>query len=148
MPDMKLLAMDPEDLQVISALLQDSVVRVGDMGFANSDARFACMLNRFVWEQDAQSDKSKVRQRRRCAIHFDHVVDVKSTGINLSARDGVLELLSIEFKPGEAPTGNIFLNFAGGGTIELDVECLEARMSDLGARWEAKATPAHPAEEK
>jgi len=41
------------------------------------------------------------------------------------------------------PDGTVELAFAGGGTIRLAVECLEARMQDLGAAWAAKATPAH-----
>lgn len=138
MPELKLIAMDNEDLQVISACTQDAVVRVGDMGFAKSDRRFALLMNRYAWEE-----KSQQAERRRTAMHFDYVMDVTSKGINLSAVDGVLNLLSISFAPGETPAGNIELKFAGGGTIELKVECLEARISDLGASWAARATPGH-----
>ena len=140
MPDLKLLALDNEDLDVISATTQDAVVRVGDMGFAKADNRFALLMNRFAWEEDG-----KTRQRKRAALHFDRVNDVKVAGINTEAVDGVLELLTIRFNPAEAeaPEGTVELAFAGGGTIRLTVECLEARLQDLGAAWAAKATPAH-----
>ncbi|MEO7224279.1 MAG: DUF2948 family protein [Devosia sp.] len=138
MPDLKLLALDNEDLDVISATTQDAVVRVGDMGFAKADNRFALLMNRFAWEEDG-----KTRQRKRTALHFDRVNDVKVAGIDTNSVDGVLELLAIRFAEADAPAGTVELAFAGGGTIRLAVECLEVRMQDLGATWAAKATPAH-----
>ena len=138
MPDLKLLALDNEDLDVISATTQDAVVRVGDMGFAKADSRFALLMNRFAWEEGG-----KTRQRKRAALHFDRVSDVKATGIDLNSVDGVLELLTIRFSETDTPSGTVELAFAGGGTIRLSVECLEARLQDLGAAWAAKATPAH-----
>lgn len=138
MPDLKLLALDPDDLDVISATTQDAVVRVGDMDFARADHRFALLMNRFAWEEDG-----KTRMRKRAALHFDRVNEVKVAGIDLNAVDGVLDLLTIRFSETDAPAGTIELAFAGGGTIRLAVECLEARLADLGAAWAAKATPAH-----
>lgn len=138
MPDLKLLALDTEDLQVISATTQDAVVRVGDMAFAKADHRFALLMNRFAWEEDG-----KTRQRKRAALHFDRVTDVQFQGIDLNAVEGVLELLAITFTTTDDPAGAVDLDFAGGGTVRLTVECLEARLMDLGAAWAAKATPAH-----
>ena len=140
MPDLKLLALDSEDLEVISATTQDAVVRVGDMGFAMADKRFALLMNRFAWEEDG-----KTRQRKRAALHFDRVSDVKVTGIDTTAVDGVLELLAIRFTLTDDPSGVVDLDFAGGGTVRLSVEVLEARLQDLGAAWAAKATPEHTA---
>jgi len=138
MPDLKLLALDSGDLDVISATTQDAVIRVGDMGFARADSRFALLMNRFAWEEGGRT-----RQRKRAALHFDRVSEVKVAGIDTNAVDGVLELLTIRFAESDAPAGQVELAFAGGGTIRLTVECLEARLQDLGAAWAAKATPAH-----
>lgn len=140
MPDLKLMALDTEDLDIISATTQDAVIRVGDMGYAKADQRFALLMNRFAWEES-----SKVPQRKRAALHFDRVRDVKVSGIDTNAVDGVLELLAIRFTQTDDPAGHVDLDFAGGGTIRLSVECLEARLQDLGAAWAAKATPAHAA---
>lgn len=139
MTDLKLLALDAEDLEVISATTQDAVIRVGDMGYARADKRFALLMNRFAWEADG-----KQGQRKRAALHFDRVETVKAAGINLEAVEGVLELLAIRYLPeGEGPDGVVELAFAGGGTVRLGVECLEARMQDLGAAWAAKLKPEH-----
>ncbi len=140
MPELKLLAMDQEDLEVISAATQDAVMRVADMGFARSQRRFACLMNRYVWEDSAPGGGGK---RRRAALHFNHVLDVTSNGINLEAKDGILDLLSIEFALNDAPAGEVKLFYAGGGSVTLKVECLEARLSDLGASWAARAAPGH-----
>ncbi len=140
MPELKLLALDEKDIQLISAATQDAVMRVGDIGFAKSERRFACLMNRYVWEDKNPGANGK---RRRAALHFNHVQDVTSSGINLDARNGILNLLSIEFTPKDAPSGEVKLIYAGGGTVFLRVECLEAQLSDMGASWAAKAAPDH-----
>lgn len=140
MPDLKLLALDSEDLEVISAFTQDAVMRVEDLGFSKDDHRFAALMNRFSWED---GDKSRSGVRKRAALRFEGVSDITSSGINLNSKDGVLELLTVSFEAAEAPAGAVVMTFAGGGEIKLNVECLEARLSDLGAAWSAKSTPAH-----
>lgn len=142
MTDLKLLALDSEDLDVISATTQDAIVRVGDMGYAKADRRFALLMNRYAWE-DGGGNKAGIR--KRAALHFDRVSGVKVAGIDTNAVDGSLELLTIRFTPGTAPSGWIDLAFAGGGTIRLEVEVLEARLADLGSAWAARAKPEHAA---
>lgn len=143
MIDLKLLALDAEDLDVISAHVQDAVLKVEDMGFAKAERRFALVMNRFAWET---SDKGK-GQRRRAGLHFDFVQSAEISGFDANAREGVLELLSISFTPADMPAGEVLLSFAGGGTVRLQVECLEARLRDLGAAWSAKGRPAHQLED-
>lgn len=141
MTDLKLLALDAEDLEVISAHVQDAVVRVADMGYARADHRFALLMNRFDWETGlAKRDKGV---RKRAALHFDAVQSVVTNGFDPAAPEGVLNLLAILFTPTDGPAGTVELSFAGGGTVRLGVECLEARLSDLGAAWAATAKPGH-----
>ena len=140
MTDLKLLALDTEDLDVISAHVQDAVVRVADMGYARGDRRFALLMNRYDWTSDKPRGKGV---RKRAALHFDAVQSVVTAGFDPNAHDGVLNLLAVTFIPIDGPAGMIELSFAGGGTVRLGVECLEARLSDLGATWAAAAKPAH-----
>jgi len=144
MSQLKLIALDAEDLEVIAAYTQDAVMRVADMGLSEADSRFACLMNRFAWED---SDDRGKGERRRAALHFDRVRAVDSRGIDLNAREGVLDLLTLRFEPGEDPAGTVVLEFAGGGTVELKVECLEVRMQDLGAAWAARGRPVHDLDE-
>jgi hypothetical protein len=140
MTDLKLLALDQEDLEVLSAATQDAVVRVGDMAFARGDGRFALLMNRFAWEA---ADPRGRGQRKRCALSFSRVSGVRTAGFDVNARDGVLELLSMGFAQTDPPSGVIELRFAGGGAIRLAVEVLEARLEDTGAAWAARAIPRH-----
>lgn len=142
MTDLKLLALDAEDLDVISATTQDAVVRVSDMGFAKADKRFALLMNRYAWEVEG-GKATKTGTRKRTALHFDRVEAVKAAGFDTNAQDGVLNLLTIRFTETDSPAGHVDLTFAGGATIRLEVECLEARLADLGAAWAAKMKPEH-----
>jgi len=139
MTDLKLLALDSEDLDVISATTQDAIVRVPDMGFARADKRFALLMNRFAWE-DASHKKGV---RKRTALHFDRVISAQSSGFDAGSAEGTLELLAIRFTETEAPSGVVELTFAGGGAVRLEVEVLEARLQDLGAAWAASNKPEH-----
>lgn len=141
-PPLKIAALDAEDLLVVSAHVQDAVLRVGDIIWSPARARFAMAMNRFAWEASQRRGEPK-HQRRRAAIHFDRVKSVKSTGIDRSTPDAIASLLAIEFEPSDAPAGGVRLLFAGGGEIVLEVECIEAQLADLGAAWQTKARPAH-----
>jgi hypothetical protein len=55
----------------------------------------------------------------------------------------VLELLALGFEAGDPPAGAVHLLFAGGGTVKIEVECIEARLADLGAAWATAAKPKH-----
>jgi len=143
MTPLKLLAFDEEDLQVLSSHLQDAVVRVGDIAYLPSQKRFAAILNRFDWET-ASGKGAKDYQRRRTALRFDRVLGAKHKDLRPNAPDRVLSLLAIQFEPGDAPSGRITLLFSGDVTIQLDVECLEAEMRDLGAAWSTRHKPEHP----
>lgn len=140
MTDLKLIALDSEDLDVISATTQDAIVRVGDMGYAKGDKRFALLMNRYAWE-DGSAGKTGIR--KRAALHFDHVLSAKVAGIDTNSLEGSLELLTIRFAETDAPSGTVELAFAGGGTVRLEVEVLEARLQDLGSAWAAKIKPEH-----
>ena len=139
MTDLKLIALDAEDLDVISATTQDAVVRTAEMGYAKADKRFALLMNRFAWEEG----KSRTGIRKRAALHFERVTGVRIAGFDPNAPEGTLELLTIRFTETTAPSGYVDLAFAGGGTVRLEVEVLEARLADLGAAWAAKAKPEH-----
>ena len=136
----RLDALDEEDLAVIAAYVQDAVVKTADLIYLPKENRFVLAMNRFAWETAA--DKSRGFERRRAALTFDRVLAVKTQGIDRDG-DAVLDLLTVEFAPIDAPAGAIDLVFAGGATVRLAVECIEARLSDLGPAWATGAKPSH-----
>jgi hypothetical protein len=141
---LKLQAMDAEDLSCLSALLQDALVRVGDLAFLPEQRRFALIGSRFDWAAEANGK----RERCRSGVHFEGVRRVRHRRIARDNPDAFLELLALTFEPSQEPPGGVVsLIFAGGAAISLEVECVEARLSDLGPRWRVAACPSHELDE-
>lgn len=141
---LKLAALDEEDLAVLSAHVQDAVLKVADMAYLPKESRFVIAMNRFIWERaDGEQDDY---ERRRAALTFDRVLSAKTSRIRRDQGDAVLNLLAVEFDPASPPGGAIELIFAGGGAVRLEVECIEARLADLGAAWATAAKPEHDIE--
>lgn len=147
MPDMemlKLVALDEEDLQVLSAHLQDAVLKISDLQYLAKEQRFVLTANRFAWEEARPKLFRKPQyQRRRAGLHFNRVLSAQAVGIDRTKPDDVLSLLAIRFVPGETPAGTIELTFSANAAIRLAVECIEAQLSDLGAAWETESLPRH-----
>ncbi len=145
---LKLAAFDAEDLQVLSAHMQDAVIRVGDICYLPRERRFAFLANRFDWLSAGDgSGGAGEFQRRRTVIHFERVLRAQSSRIRQDRKDAVLELLAVHFDETEPPGGWITLVCAGGGMIRLEVECIEAAMKDLGPSWSTRKCPCHPLED-
>ncbi|MEP9356045.1 DUF2948 family protein [Xanthobacter sp. KR7-65] len=140
MENLKLIALDEEDLAIFSAHLQDAVVKMADIGFLPRSQRFAMLLNRFDWDQMVIANE---KVRRRTGLHFERVRDVKCRGMEEARRTGVLNLLAVTFVPGEAPSGYVLLTFSGGAEVRLEVECIEAGLKDLGPAWGCTHKPVH-----
>lgn len=143
MSDLKLIALDAEDLSVLSAHLQDAVLRVGDLAYLKGERRFAMVANRFDWAAAAGGSGELVR--RRSGLRFEQVLGAQIQGLDPASGDRCLELLAVSFAPlgEETPEGYVTLTFAGGAGIRLHVECIEAELKDLGAAWATARCPSH-----
>ncbi len=144
-----LMAADERDLELISAALQDSVLKIGDMAYLPDDRRFAFVANRFVWEL-ATERKRGVFARVRTGIHFNDVIRVQQRNLRPDARSAVIDLLAIRIAPGregndEGNTASVRLDltFAGGGLIRLDTEAINVELHDLSEPWSTMARPDH-----
>jgi hypothetical protein len=126
----KLIALDPDDLAVISAHVQDAAVRVADIIWRQSEKRLVVGMNRLDWDQAIAGEVAP--RRLVAALRFDRVLACKSRNIDLEAPETALELLGIEFHASEPPGGSAVLMFADGAALRLDVECLECELADLG----------------
>jgi hypothetical protein len=146
MTELKLIALDEEDLAVVSSLLQDAVVRVADMTYLPQQKRFAAIVNRFDWERAAKASVGKDYRRKRTALRFDRVFGAKLKNVKASG-SSVLSLLAVSFEPGDPPGGRVTLTFSGDASIQLEVECIEAELKDLGLAWRTSSRPEHPGDE-
>lgn len=138
---LKLAALDVEDLTVISACMQDAVLKTGEISYKPRGKRLVLPVNRYAWEKSGE--RLAIPERRRAILHFDRVLAVRTTGIDRKKPEDVLAILAVQFIASDEPAGVIEITCAGGATIRIDVECIEAQLADLGAAWAAKAKPKH-----
>lgn len=134
MEPLRLLAEDADDLSIISAALQDAIMRPVDIVWERGARTLTVALSRFCWECGGT--------RVMAAMQFGDVIAVKSRRLPRGP-ESALELLAMHFEPGEAPGGRIIMMFAGGGDLRVDVECLDAVLTDLSERWPARIAPTH-----
>lgn len=146
MTELKLIALDEDDLKVISAHLQDAVTTIGDLAYLPQEKRFAGLLNRFDWVAAEKASQGEGQyQRRRSALRFEQVTAARVRNISLDDKSRVLNLLAVQFeKAGDGdPGGQVSLIFAADAAIQLDVAFIEAEMKDLGAVWATASKPEH-----
>lgn len=142
MSQLKLVALDDQDLAVVSAHVQDAVAKVADLSFLAAERRFVVAMNRFVWEKKRGLFGGKP-ERRRSVLHFEGVSGVRFSGFAREAKEDILSVLALRFEPGDAPAGAIEIVCAADAAIRLEVDYVEARLADLGAAWEASSQPRH-----
>ena len=138
---LKLVALDKEDIAVVSAHLQDAVVKAADILWRPAEKRLVVGLNRFDWE--AANGGSPEFRRRRAALRFDRVSACKCRNCAAVEKDQVLNLLAVSFEETDQPAGIVTLTFSGGARLRLEVECLEAELADLGPSWTTECCPGH-----
>jgi Protein of unknown function (DUF2948) len=129
-PQLKLIALDADDLAVISTHVQDARIQTSDIIWRQDEKRLVIGMNRLDWEQTLAGEAEP--RRLIAALRFDRVLACKSRNIDLEEPDKALDLVGIEFHEAEAPGGSAVLLFAQGGALRLDVECLECELTDLG----------------
>jgi hypothetical protein len=142
-PGLRLLAEDEEDLKILSAHLQDAIVRVGNLAYLPKQRRFAALVDRYCWECHSDGHHGT---RVRAGLHFNGVLSVKTLKVRRDDPAAVVALLAINFLPGADGGGAVDFVLAGGGRIRLDVECIDAQLRDMTKPRPAVARPAHDLE--
>ena len=139
--NLKLLAETGEDLIIVSAALQDAIVRVGDIFYDREGHLLVTIASRYCHE-------TGMPKRVRSGLGLHNVLSVRMKGIDRSDPDAFLVLLSVHFSPATTPPGGtISLVFAGGGEISIHAECLEVRLVDMQSERPTKSIPIHPINE-
>ena len=140
--NLKLIGKNQEDLKVISAYSQDSIVNVKDMVFLKENRTFIMITNRYMWE-DVEKGVFRQNRRIRCAIKFEEVLAVKSKNINQKNKNKPLECLTIECNLITDNNYDINFFFSGDSVITLVSEAIEVVMHDLSKPWDVKHVPIH-----
>jgi len=143
---LRLRAETPEDLGVISALMQDAVGKVGEISWLSNRRQLVLLLNRFRWEDQSRAERDdRPYERVQSALTISSALGVRARGLSPEERQTIYSLLSISFAPGSDADGTLSLIVAGDGEIAVEVECLDVTLADLTRPWQAKSDrpPAH-----
>ena len=140
--NLKLIGKNQEDLKIISAYTQDSIVAVKDIVFLEQNRIFIMLINRFMWE-DVEKDVFRRKRRIRSAIKFEEVLKVKSKDINQKSKNKLLVCLTIKCNEISSNHYETKIFFSGDSIITLTSEAVEVVMNDLGKAWNVKRIPEH-----
>ena len=140
--NLKLIGKNEEDLKIISAYLQDSVVIAKNIIYLKKNKTFIMIVNRFMWE-DVEKGIFRRNKRIKCAVRFEDVVSVKSRNINQKNNKKPLEYLAIRSRLDSNSLYKIKIFFSGGGIITINSEAIEVFLNDLGKPWNVKYFPLH-----
>ena len=140
--NLKLIARTEEDLRIISAHLQDSIVSVSDIANLKMSKIFLMQLNRFMWE-DVEKGVFRKNKRIRTILKFENIISVISKNISQKNKIKFLDFLTIETKILFDKTYEIKLIFSGDGVINVKCEVIEVSLDDQGLPWESKTKPKH-----
>ncbi len=138
---LRLRAEDEEDLKVISACLQDSLVLVGDLAYLPEEERFMLVANRFLWER-GKPRPEKGHERTLAGVAFGEVEGVTYRGFKKSERERLLSLLAVRCEISAAKMA-ILLEFSAGAIVRLEVKRIDCRLRDLSEPWPTPWRPAH-----
>jgi hypothetical protein len=143
MGQLKLVALDRDDIEIVSAHLQDAVIKSGEVSWRPAERRLVIPLNRFDWE--AAAGGAPEFRRSRAVLRFERVLACKCKNCSNcdAGKDQMLNLLAVSFEETDQPGGVVTLMFSGGAALRLEVECLEAELADLGPSWTTDCCPEH-----
>ena len=140
--NLKLIAKTEEDLRVVSAHLQDSIVNIADIANLKKNKIFLMQLNRFMWE-DVEKGVFRKNKRIRTVLKFENVLHAVSKNINQLKKDKFLDFLAIETNITPDNNYEMKIIFAGDSIIRIISEVIEVTLDDQGEAWDTKNKPKH-----
>lgn len=136
MTNLKLLAAEMPDLEVIASAVQDSIFQIGQTRYDKDGRSFTLRLSRYMHEASKP-------QRIECGLRFDAILSVSSQGVAIEKSEAFAVILELEFVAGDSPAGQFYIKLAGGGTIRIDVEAIDVTLADIGDPRATKHIPKH-----
>ena len=133
---LKLRAEDQSDLAIISAAVQDAIIRVGDLRYDPVGRSLTLRLSRY-------QNETSTGTRIEAGLRIDSVMRMQSMGFDRSNPDAFAVILNLTFEPIDAPEGTLSIHLAGGGVLKATVECLDIILLDIGSPRKTSRTPDH-----
>ena len=138
---LRLEAVAASDLEVLSTLMQDSIVPIGDILYTPSQKKIIMMVQRFRWELIKGAEKKRelsAYQRCLCVLKIDGVESVRTQFIDINDRSQFLNFLSFHLSD-----KHLDLQFSESKTIRIDINALKLTVEDVGKSWPSSKRPIH-----
>lgn len=119
----KIIANDPEGLQMISAFMAGAKVKIGNIKYLKTNKIFLLYADRSKIENGEENKKIN------SICKFEFIDHVRSKNIDQNNKELVLELIGINFLKNEK-NYEIDLIFANNALIVLSTETIEVRLED------------------
>jgi len=139
---LKLIGNNVEDLKIISAYCQDSIVKIKDIVYLKENKIFIMMLSRFMWE-DIEKGVFRNYKRIKSVLKFNFIEGVLAKNINQQQENRNIELLAIKSNYNQDNLHDINLIFSGNSIILIKTEEIDVILDDQEFFWEVKHSPKH-----
>ncbi len=137
---LKVRVEDEEDLNIISACLQDSLIPLTGIEYDPKSQTFYLIANRFCWECDPEHVEGiDYHNRVAAGVTFHHVKKVQQKGIDPTHQAEIVNLLTIH----NPEQGCVHLVFSGGPEIKLEVDKLCCHLADIDEPYPTSQKPTH-----
>ena len=138
---MRLWATSSDDLRVLSALLQDSIVPIDNILYTPSQRQVIIVLQRFRWEltKNAETIRKPIGyQRCLCGLAIDKVEYMQTQQIDINDRSQLLNFLTFY-----ESDQRLDIQFPDSKTIRISINSLKLMVKDIGESWPTTKRPKH-----
>ena len=148
---LKLLARDVDDVEVLSALLQDSIIPRADMVFDRKLNEFVFVANRFCWELKPSadvtgSDGKSLHKRRLCGVRISHVCLIQHHKWPDKRHAALFNLLALRYMDMAEQANKravLQFEFSGGVDLRLKIDEIDIALEDLDSGYPTSMQPGH-----
>jgi hypothetical protein len=144
---LKVCAKDEEDLDIIIALLQDSLIPVVSVAFDQENKTLTILANRFCWEIPEEEDNNdeSTYYRVHSGLLFKNVEAVHEKNIHTNEKARIISLLigNIEKK---LDAYHLYLHFSDDACMRLTLSDIDCVLADIDEPWSTHSIPMHDVE--
>jgi hypothetical protein len=142
-PLLKIRAHDPQEMDVLSALVQDAILHKTAFYYDPKAERVHLLVNRFCWEHAVHKDTAPSNEpyyRVHAGLYFHHVTHVWTNALFRRHPSDKLLVLLVVYMDNKS---DIHLVFSEGAHIRLSTQRCCAYLKDLHDHWPTPSKPVH-----
>ncbi len=148
---LRLVARDFNDVEVLSALLQDSIIPGADMKFDRKLNEFVFVANRFCWELRPSADVTSrdgrpLHKRCLCGVRISNVRSIQRHKWPSKPLDSLFNLLALRYMDMAEHAGKkavLQFEFSGVSSLRFNIDDIDIVLEDLDIGYPTSLKPKH-----